>query len=59
MKIFTAKQIQAINKRYNGDKSDPNGMFARIKPKIKEIIIILENPKALEFWKRTLKGVKK
>ena len=56
LKLFTNKQIELINKRANGDRSDPNGMFARIKPKIKEIINILETPDALNQWKKVLKG---
>jgi len=59
MKLFTDKQIQAINKRVNGDKSDPNGMFYRIKPKIKEIVDILETQGSLEFWIKVLNGGKK
>jgi len=59
MKLFTDKQIQAINKRVNGDKSDPNGMFYRIKPKIKEIVGILENQGSLDYWKKVLKGGEK
>jgi len=33
-------------------------MFCRIRPKVKEIIKILEQPEALKFWKMTLKGEK-
>ena len=56
MKLFTDKQIKAINRKVNGDKSDSTGMFARIRPKIKELVNILEEPKALKFWKKVLKG---
>ena len=56
MKLFTNKQLELINKRADGDRSDPHGMFARIKPKIKEIIHILETPDSLNFWRKVLKG---
>jgi hypothetical protein len=38
-KIFTDAEIESLNKRLSGSKSDKTGIFsARVKPKIKEIL---------------------
>lgn len=42
-RIFSAREFEALQHRFNGDYSDPDGTFARAKPKILEII---------NFWSR-------
>jgi len=38
-KIFTKAEKKSLDKRLEGDKSDPNGLFsARVKPKVKELL---------------------
>lgn len=38
-KIFTDAELKALNKRMQGDKSDPTSIYAnRIKPKIDELL---------------------
>ena len=48
-RLFTKAEEEAIARRIGGIKSDPTGIFtARVKPKIKEILVLLEKKKELQ-----------
>ena len=47
-KIFTKAELKEINRRLDGSKNDPTGIFyGRIKPKIKELLEIWIPKKSL------------
>lgn len=51
--IFTEAEQDALNKRLNGSKADPTGIYsARVKPKIKELLEVWF-PKKKELEKLT------
>ncbi len=54
--IFKPSEIRALNRRFNGDKHDPAGIYAgRVKPKLIELLKLFEQKEHLE----ELMGIKK
>lgn len=46
--IFNDRELEAINKRINGDYTDPTGVFSKIRPKLREIEIWSKNKAKLK-----------
>lgn len=50
-KIFTVAEIEAIEKREGGDKTDTTGIFhGRVKPKIEDILRLLGNGEMIKTY---------
>jgi len=49
MSLFTPAEEKALERRLEGDKADPTGIYAaRVKPKIKELLLWFKKKRELE-----------